>query len=371
MSHASPVQDAIEWQKDVSLLGQPTMVANFLKVIVIAAGVMSALLVFMAFVTDGRGEILVSLELTGMCVGFVAILMLLIMIVFFRNRMSMAFRVDAAGARAGVIDRRARAGAKTALVVGALSGNPQLAGAGLIAVSSSSQSVAWSAVKKVRRSPRWRTIALANSWRTVLILYCEESNYEAVDRFVEGAVQAAPHLARPNPLPGLLLRSVLSIIASLPLFALPHPVQVDALAPLLALCFALTSVWLFPIFGWAVMGALCWVALEVIAAGAAPYTSIIAGDRVSQFDLLLSNDWAEIGVALAGAAYLVAQSLALLRGRFQSALAGDLSEGEPAAAKRKVAAKPGSLERPAPHFCADCGARLDAAGVCPTCGKRS
>lgn len=317
------------------------MVASFLKVIVIAAVVMAALLVFLALTTGGRDEIVGLLELTGMCVGFVAMIMLLVMIVFFRNRMSMAFRVDASGARAGVIDRRARAGTKAALVVGALSGNPQLVGAGLIGASSS-QSVAWSAVLGVRRSPRWRTIELRNSWRTIVILYCDPSNYEAVDEFVASAVQSTPHLKRSNPLPGLLLRTTLSVIASLPLLALPHPVQVEALAPLLALCFALVSVWLFPVFGWVVIGALGWVALEAISSGVTPYTSIIDGSVGWRFDLLLSNDWAEIAVALAGAAYLIGQSVALLSGHFQSALAGDMSEGIPATDPDATTAKDGA-----------------------------
>ena len=43
MANASPDQEsALEWRIDVSLLGQPTMVANFVKVIVIAGGVMGA-----------------------------------------------------------------------------------------------------------------------------------------------------------------------------------------------------------------------------------------------------------------------------------------------------------------------------------------
>lgn len=354
---------ALEWRIDVSLLGQPTMVANFVKVIVISGGVMGALLAFLALTQGNPGEIVSMLQLTAVSVGVVAAIMLLVMIVFFRNRMSMAFRVDTAGARSEVVDRRARAGGKAALVVGVLSGKPQLLGAGLIAASTSSQSLAWSAVRKAACSPRWRTIKLANSWRTAMILYCDASNYEEVARFVENAVRSAPHRVRPNPLPGLLLRSALTVAAAAPMFVLPYPITVDSLAPLIVLTFALVSVWLLPIFGWVVIGGLGWVAAEAIAAGLAPYTSDFTGETLPRFDLMSGDDWAEIAVALVGAAYLIGQSVALLKGRFESALAGDMNEGEPAPRPSASAESP-----PIARFCAHCSARLDAAGRCPSCG---
>jgi hypothetical protein len=373
-------ETALEWRTDVSLLGQPTMIANFFKVIVIAAGVMSALFAFLALIQGTPGEIVPLLRLTAVCVGVVAAIMLLVMIVFFRNRMGMAFRVDADAARSAVIDRRAKAAGKTALVVGALSGKPQLLGAGLIASTSSSQSLAWSAVRKASYSPRWRTIKLANSWRTAMILFCDASNYDEVARFVENAVRASPHRIRPNPLPGLLLRSALTVVASAPLFGLPYPITVDMLAPLLVLAFALMSVWFLPIFGWAVFGGLAWVAVEAAAAGFSTYVSDLTGETLPRFELMGDGDWEITGVALLGAAYLIGQSVALLKGKWASALAGDMDEsGAPQKAEApppQVAPPPlPAVPPPLPHadpltprFCAFCGARLDAAGRCPNCG---
>ena len=37
-----------------------------------------------------------------------------------------------------------------------------------------------------------------------------------------------------------------------------------------------------------------------------------------------------VAIALVGAAYLIGQSVALLKGRLESALAADMKEGEPA-----------------------------------------
>jgi len=373
MTNARPDHDAIEWRVDVSLLGQPSMIANFVKVIAIAVGVMGGLFAFLSLAQGTLVEIVPLLQLTAVSVGFVAVIMLLVMVVFFRNRMSMAFRVDAAGARSMVVDRRARGAGKAALVVGALSGKPQLLGAGLIATSSSSQSLAWSALRKASYSPRWRTIKLANAWRTAMILYCDAANYDEIARFVERAVRFSPRSLRRNPLPGLLLRSALTVVASAPLFGLPYPIAVDMLVPLLALAFALISVWMFPVFAWAVFGTLAWIAIEAAAAGMAPFTSDFTGETLPKFDLMSGDDWAMVAVAVAGVAYLIGQSVALLKGRFESALAGDMNERAPASPTPPSADRspflPPQAEPPQARFCALCGEKLDAAGRCPTCAE--
>ena len=127
MANASTDHEtALEWRTDVSLLCQPTMVANFIKVIAIAGFVMGGLLAFLALTQGNPSEIIPLLQLTAACVGFVAVIMLLVMIVFFRNRMNIAFRVDASGARSAVIDRRAPA----AHHYGAGAGGCELPGAG-------------------------------------------------------------------------------------------------------------------------------------------------------------------------------------------------------------------------------------------------
>ena len=92
-----------------------------------------------------------------------------------------------------------------------------------------------------------------------------------------------------NPLPGLLLRSALTIVACAPLFACPTPSRSILLVPLIVLAFALVSVWLLPIFGWVVIGGLAWVAVEAIAAGFAPYTSEFTGETLPRFDLMLAT----------------------------------------------------------------------------------
>ena len=322
------LEPAVEWRIDVSLLGQPTMVANFLKVIVIAFGIMAGLLVFLSIVSGDRAPIWPLVQLTLVCVGFVTVGFLFVIVVFYRNRMTMRFAVDERGARSALIDRRARAGAKAAVVVGALSGKPGLLGAGLISASSSSQTMRWSALRSASFSPRWRAIKLANRWRTVMILYCLPENYENVAERVRRALASNPPTRERNPLIGYLLRTALVVVASAPFFDLPTPVHVDAFVPFLVLCFALTSVWLMPIFAWVVLGGLAWLAFEAVAVAMSPYQSIITGETVPLYGLMGDSDWIGVALALMGAAYLIWQCQALLHGRAQSALARDMREME-------------------------------------------
>ena len=320
-------EPALEWQVDVSLLGQPTMLANFVKVIAIAFVVMSGLLIFLSIAAGNGASIWPLMQLTLVCVGFVAVLFLFVMVVVFRNRMTMRFAVDERGARSAQIDRRARAGAKAAIAVGALSGNPNLLGAGLISQSTSSQTMRWSALRSASFSPRWRAIKLANGWRTVMALYCLPENYELVAERVRRALASnPPSRERRGPLTGYLLRTALVVVASAPLFNLPTPMHVEAFVPFLILCFALAAVWLIPVLAWVVLGGLAWLAVEVVAVAMSPYHSVIAAGAFPLFRLMGDDDWVAAALAVVGAAYLAWLSYALLRGRTQSALARDMSE---------------------------------------------
>lgn len=327
-THGEPDREpALEWQVDVSLLGQPTMVANFVKVIAIAFVVMSGLLIFLSIVSGDGAPIWPLVQLTLVCVGSVAVLFLFVIVVFFRNRMTMRFAVDERGAQSVQIDRRARAGAKAAIVVGALSGKPGLLGAGLISQSTASQAMRWSAMRSASFSPRWRAIKLANGWRTVMILYCLPENYELVAERVRGALVAnPPSRERRSPLTGYLPRTALVVVASAPLFNLPTPIHVEAFVPFLIMCFALASVWLIPILGWVVLGGLAWLAFEVAAVAMSPYHSVITDETFPLFRLMGDDDWIGAALALVGSAYLAWLSYALLRGRTPSALARDMSE---------------------------------------------
>ena len=320
---------ALVWETDVHLVTHPLMLANFAKLFAITAFIMGALLSFILAVTGGARSIVPMLEMTGMLTAGLAVLSGLVCLVVFRNRMHMRFSLDAEAAEAEVIDTRAKTANKIAVVAGILTGRPGLAGAGLIAQSSSHQRAVWNAIARARYHPAWRTVSLSNGWRTVLNLFCSRENYDAVAASVRTALAARKIKARPkNPLPRLLLRTVLVIVACAPLFGLPELDEQGIFPAILILCFALASVWLIPLLAWVVLAGIAWMAgLELLAASETR-SSMFGGGDFRAYEVFSGDDWALIVVAALGAAYLVWLSVGLIRGRTRSGLAGDLLELE-------------------------------------------
>jgi hypothetical protein len=121
-----------------------------------------------------------------------------------------------------------------------------------------------------------------------------------------------------SPLPGLLLRSALVVLATLPLFWLPDNLEVGPLAPAIVLCFALATVWLVPLLGWVVIAALAYIAGAGLLNGFVLMLSLFGEGLVNP--VLTGNDWAELAAAASGAGYLLWLSIAILRGRIRTGL---------------------------------------------------
>jgi len=323
-SRKAPV---LEWETDVHLVTHPLMLANVAKMFVITAAIMGGLLSFLMLVTGEPEGIAPLLAVTGLTVGGVAVLFLLIAVVFFRNRMRMRFRLDGKGAKARMIDTRAKTANRLAVVAGILGRSPGVAGAGLIAATNTEQATVWKAVAHAHYHKAWRTITLSNGWRTVVTLFCTDANYDAVAAAVARALDARPAVAKAkkSPLPRLLLHTVLIVAATVPLFALPDAEEAALLPAILVLCFAMATLWLIPVLGWAVFAGLAWLAAVEVMAQSESRTSIFGGSY-SAYEVMSGDDYVILTAAGIGAAYLVWLCRGLMRGRIRSALGGDMDE---------------------------------------------
>lgn len=315
----------LEWEVDVPVATHPLMLLNFGKVIIIASVLLGALIAFQLAMAGDHSAILPLIEMLAACSTGLFLLVIVVALVFYRNRMPMRFRVDAAGASASVIDRRARIVSKVAIATGLLTGKPGVAGAGMISANTSKQEILWEAIARARFHPRWRTISLANSWRTVLVLFCRDDNYDAVTSTVRRAIDA--HLveqpARNSPLASLLLRSALAVIATIPLFYLPYYLTVGLIAPLLVLCFALATIWLVPLLAWVVIATLAYVGVAVLLNRLTPTIPLFGEGLHPAYRVLSDDDWTVLVLAFFGAGYLLWLSIAALNGRIRSALMSD------------------------------------------------
>jgi hypothetical protein len=324
MPSRSPAPAAMQWEIDVPILTHPLMLVGFFKIFAIAGLLMWGLVSFIFLMQReywliGQMGLMTAAIVAGlMVVGALATLL------FYRNRFHMRFTLDDKAALSEMRDTRARRVNRLAIVLGTLAGKPGAVGAGLIGEATASTHVAWPSVVSLRVYPRWNVIALGNSWRTIMLLFCEPKDYEAIRKFAEAAHAAHPAKARSNPVPGLLLRTALTLVACIPLFNLP--VKIDSFAPFFTLCFALASVWLIPHLSWAVLLGLGATAWSLFVGAVEPFQSMFTRQAMSRYEIFSGDDMAVLVLAAVGALYLVGQSAALLRGTISSGLAGDLME---------------------------------------------
>lgn len=318
MARENIEKPALDWCIDVGLVTEPLMLAAYLKVMVIAAFVMGALLSFLMVLGGNAEAIVPMLELVGIAMAVIMVLSLFAAVVVMGNRFSIRFIVDERGVRQLTIDRRASAASTAAVVVGVLAGSPGATGAGLIAKSQADRSTAWSGIVSVRYHPSRRAISLSNSWRTVMQIFCTPENYEAVAARVaaETAAHEKGRRARPSPLPGLLFKTVVIVIACLPFFSLPYPFELDFFVPILTMCFAIAALWLIPLLGVVSIGGLGWMWLEI--AVRADGTSLMSRP----------DKWVPLAVAGFTTMVLVVLIIGLIRGTFASGLLGDEEELE-------------------------------------------
>lgn len=303
----------LDWSIDVGLVTEPLILVSLIKVMMLAVVLPGVLLAFLLAV-DGDAVSVGSI-FVGIAIAFavIVVLGLLAATVILRNRFSTRYVIDHRGVRQSSVDHRADAASTAAVVAGVVAGSPGTVGAGLIAMSQADRSVAWSAVASVRRHPARHAIALSNSWRTVMLIFCPPQIYETVAARVasEVAAHAGRRKTRRNPLPGLMGKTVLIALACLPFFALPHPFELDLLAPLLTLCFALTALWLVPLFGAVSIGGLVWMWVVIAL-------RIDAGPNLSRPDVSVA-----LAVTFIATIVLTALIVGLMRGTVRSGLFGD------------------------------------------------
>ncbi len=305
------------------LLTNPFMLRQLVTLLAVSGLIMFGLLSLL-FATQGEWEsIPTALGMTLIGVGIVALLLLLVIVLFFGNRFRARFAVDEEGVLYEAVDRRARAGSRLGALLGTLGGSPVTAGAGLMGMARERESVSWRSIASASYHPRWHGITLHNRWRTVAFLACTPGNYAQVAAYLRQqlADRGAGRTDHRSPLPRLIGRSLLVVLAALPVFSLPYPFELDPLVPLIMLCFGLATVWLVHLFGWVVIACTLWLAAEIILIALGERQSIFPWRGTYRtYEMLDAGDWLALALAAAGLAYLAIFSWRAARGRIRSAL---------------------------------------------------
>ncbi len=171
---------ALAWTVRVPLLTNRII----LKQMLIWSGLSSALvgLIFGGILSsqDGVEALPYAALIMGACFVGLNVLAGLTMGLFFLNRMTLSFRIDDEGIAMAAGDARARNANTLAIVLGALSGKPGVAGAGLIGRSQERDGVAWDDVRGWRAVPDLFAVSVRRGFPGPLVVYAEPRSYDAV-----------------------------------------------------------------------------------------------------------------------------------------------------------------------------------------------
>jgi hypothetical protein len=314
------------WETDLPLFS-PMMQAQWGGGVLATIAVM---ILIMAPIFISQGEWDAMLGITAMAAATGAglwLLGLLIMALMFRGRYRVRFTLDSKGILCETIDKVAKTANRLALVAGVLARKPGVAGSGLIAMSQESVAIRWAGAFRAVYRPKRHIVLLRNNWRTLMWVQCTPENYAAV------AEAIAQHMTRRrttsrtggrSPLPKYLGRSLLVLLACMPLFPLSEEFHTSLFLPILVMCFALAMVWLVPLFGYVVIGGLgIQVFLVIMDMLAVRESSLFPGEKYRGYEVISDTDISLLVLSGIGAALLVRLSWRFLKGRVFSALAAD------------------------------------------------
>ncbi len=241
-----------EWQIDMPLLNNRFLLYDLCKVVVITGVVFFLLLTGISLATPGRFklETLADLaKITGLGMLGLLILLVLVCLLFFFNYFPMRFQLSPKGALVESMSTRGKWGNRLAVVLGALSGKPGVAGAGLLGMSQETVSLEWPEVYRLKVHPEVRVISLLNSWRVVFRLYCTPDNFgevlASVQEWVEQGQKVRERAAR-RAIPTVWLPQVLLSLATVAagIFLAALPLKVPAALKMAVTLTGLLLVWL-------------------------------------------------------------------------------------------------------------------------------
>jgi hypothetical protein len=316
-------QPDLSWDIPISLINNPFIFRASIQLCVVTWIVIALLFGLIFGVTDELDALLPLMTVMTLVVLGLWVFMLLVMLLFFGNRMSMHYTINKGGVTCDITSRRSKAANRLLILLGILALKPGAVGAGMVAVSQESQSFEWERIYVARYNEKRKVITLRNRWRSLIMVFCLPENYDAVVEDIKEKLLQRPgdQLRKGNPLVSLLLRTVLTGLACALLFLFDYPFKVDLFIPIFILCFAMATIWLIPLFGYVVIGAVFILASMLIYQGFQVHTSQFSslGDYRG-FEILDGGEWMFLALVMLAFVYLVWSSWRAVKGKDESGL---------------------------------------------------
>jgi hypothetical protein len=319
----SKKQPDISWDISVPLINNPFIFRASIQLCLITWIVMMVLFGFLFGVTGEFDVLLSMLTIMTMLSAGLWVFMVLAMIIFFWNRMSMKFTINKAGVTCDLTGKRSKAANRLLIVLGILARKPGTLGTGLIALSQESQTFEWKRVYAVGYNEKRKVITLRNRWRSLIMIFCLPENYADVVETIQENIPRRPENQQlnKNPLSSLFLRTALTILSCVPLFQLDYPFNVDLFIPILILCFSIATIWLIPLFGYVVIAAVLYLTVAIIFQGLQVHSSQFGSlGNYRGFELINGAEWGFMALIFLAIIYLLWSSWRAIKGKDESAL---------------------------------------------------
>ena len=330
MTDVKPAESELTWEIGIPLATNPRMVKTMAIVSALSAFI-PVLIMGVIFGSQGEWDQIGTMAWIFALIGLgMFVMFMLIMLIFFGNRIRTRFTVNEQGVLQETIDKVSKTANRMAIVAGALGRSPGTAGAGLIAMSREAEGLEWKGGFMLDPRPQQHLLVFRNAWRPVLEVYCTAENYaqvEALARLYMAKHHTPQRAETKSPLPQYLLHSVLILLACFPIFAAHEEFNLDIFVPLLMLAFALATLWLIPLFGYVVLLANVWILFSFGVVMLEERTSFFHPEETySYYTIFSESDWGLLALSLAGMLYLSWLSIRALRGRLMSLLIRDKTD---------------------------------------------
>lgn len=325
-----PRTETLQWDINVPLLTNRHMLIALTKAMFGATALVVALVALLLGI-QGDWEVIPRIAALLLLIGSGLFLFGLVFMAFpFRNRISTRFLIDSDGVHASVTDNAVKLVGRLGFWVGLVLGSATAAGSGILARTQQNQALRWRGSFRAAVEPATCSIALCNGWRTLLRVYCLPDNFDSavamIDRHMElhGTTRRAD---TSSPVRNYVLRTLLMVLVSLPLFFLGDIFDFGLLLPLLVLCFGIAMIWFVRQLAWGVLALLGYVFIRSILGAFAERHSYLGKVPYLRYETLSGDAWALIALATLSVAAIAWLAIATLCERIMPALTQDMIDG--------------------------------------------
>jgi len=251
-----------EWEKDVSLLNNPILLGDTLKVFGVVFIIIYTLISLLFLVNYKIDFLMSNLPLIFIFMSLLFIVKILLFILKYKDNFRFKFTLSDEMIYVEMMDKISPTVKNNFLFFPAIillemikridenyKNTP---------IFKEMSSTHWNSVTKALYHPSKKVIILRNRWRNTITIYCTDENYLMIASFVKNKILITNLKSKEilTPLIWAFIHTALIIIACLPLFILPYPYNTNLLPTILLACFALATIWLSRFFGYIVLGVI-------------------------------------------------------------------------------------------------------------------